>query len=131
MLYKVFQHTSGACRHQPYFVGWEGKGKKKNKTPKGIMRSAVPLPCLFDVVKSQNVAGQRPRQGTKSCRMGRKSVLRSEYTFFYEDPVYKETRLRFAENYGQLRDNPSLRCRGKPIFLLNLFVLLKFFFFFG
>ena len=45
-----------------------------NKTPKGIMRSAVPLPCLFDVVKSQNLAGQRPRQGTKSCRMGRNSV---------------------------------------------------------
>ena len=38
------------------------------------MRSAVPLPCLFDVVKSQNVAGQRPQQGTKSCRMGRNSV---------------------------------------------------------
>ena len=38
------------------------------------MRSAVPLPCFFDVVKSQRVAGQRPRQGTKSCRMGRNSV---------------------------------------------------------
>ena len=38
------------------------------------MRSAVPLPCLFDVVKSQKVAGQRPRQGTKSCRMGRNSI---------------------------------------------------------
>ena len=48
--------------------------RKENKTPKGIMRSAVPLPCFFDVVKSQTVAGQRPRQGTKSCRMGRNSV---------------------------------------------------------
>ena len=38
------------------------------------MRSAVPLPCFFDVVKSHRVAGQRPRQGTKSCRMGRNSV---------------------------------------------------------
>ena len=38
------------------------------------MRSAVPLPCFFDVVKSQGVAGQRPRQGTKSCRMGRNSA---------------------------------------------------------
>ena len=45
-----------------------------NKTPKGIMRSAVPLPCLFDVVKCQRVEGQWPRQGTKSCRMGRNSV---------------------------------------------------------
>ena len=35
------------------------------------MRSAVPLPCFFDVAKLQSVAGQRPRQGTKSCRMGR------------------------------------------------------------
>ena len=45
-----------------------------NKTPRGIKRSAVPLPCFFDVVKSQRVAGQRPRQGTKFCRMGRNSV---------------------------------------------------------
>ena len=45
-----------------------------NKTPKGIMRSAVPLPCFVDVVKLQRVAGQRPRQGTKSCRMGKNSV---------------------------------------------------------
>ena len=45
-----------------------------NKTPKGIMRSAVPLPCFFDVVKLHRVAGQRPQQGTKSCRMVRNSV---------------------------------------------------------
>ena len=45
-----------------------------NKTPKGIMRSAVTVPCFFDVLKSQRVAGQRPQQGTKSCRMGRNSV---------------------------------------------------------
>ena len=45
-----------------------------NQSPKGIMRSAVPLPCFFDVEKSQRVAGQRPRQGTKSCRMGKYSV---------------------------------------------------------
>ena len=36
------------------------KREKENKTPKGIMRSAVPLPCFFDVLKSQGVAGQRP-----------------------------------------------------------------------
>ena len=51
-----------------------GKKDKKDKTPKGIMRSAVPLPCPFDVVKLPRVAGQRPQQGTKSCRMGRNSV---------------------------------------------------------
>ena len=45
-----------------------------NLSPKGIMRSAVPLPCFFEVTKSQKVAGQRPQQGTKSCRMGRNSV---------------------------------------------------------
>ena len=50
------------------------QGNMINKMPKGIMRSAVPLPCFFDVVKSQGVAGQRPRQGTKSCRMGRISI---------------------------------------------------------
>ena len=44
------------------------------------MRSAVPLPCCFDVVKSQGVAGQRPRQGTKSCRMGRNSIRPSVRT---------------------------------------------------
>ena len=48
-----------------------------NQSPRGIMRSAVPLPCFFDVVKSQKVAGQQPRQGTKSCRMGRNSVYLS------------------------------------------------------
>ena len=47
---------------------------KKNQSPKGIMRSAVPLPCFSDVVKSQRVVGQRLRQGTKSCRIGRNSV---------------------------------------------------------
>ena len=43
-------------------------------TTKGIMRLAVHLPCFMDVVKSQNVAGQRLQQGTKSCKMGRDSV---------------------------------------------------------
>ena len=45
-----------------------------NQSPNGIMRSAVPLPCFIDIVKSQRVAGQRPQQGTKSCRMRRNSV---------------------------------------------------------
>ena len=30
-----------------------------NQSPRGIMRSAVPLLCFFNVVKSQKVAGQR------------------------------------------------------------------------
>ena len=46
-----------------------------NQLPKGIMRSAVPLPCFFDVVKSQRVAGQWPWQGTKSGRMGEKFFM--------------------------------------------------------
>ena len=54
---------------------------KSNQSPKGIMRSAVSLPCFFDVVKSQRVAGQRPRQGTKSCRTGRNSVRPSIYPY--------------------------------------------------
>ena len=48
--------------------------EKHNQSPKGIMRLAVPLPCFFDVIKRQRLAGQRPQQGTKSCRMGRFSV---------------------------------------------------------
>ena len=36
----------------------------------------MPLGNWFDVVKSQKLAGQRPRQGTKSCRMGRNSSIR-------------------------------------------------------
>ena len=50
--------------------------------PVGIMRSAVPLPWFFDVVTSQKVAGQRPQQGTKSCRMGRNSVRPSAHPLF-------------------------------------------------
>ena len=45
--------------------------------PKGIMGSAVPLPCFFDVVKSQRVAGKWPQLGTKSCRMGKNSLCPS------------------------------------------------------
>ena len=45
-----------------------------NQSPKGIMRSAVPLRCFIDVVKSQRVAGQRPQQVTKFCLMGSNSV---------------------------------------------------------
>ena len=47
-----------------------GGNERGNQSPKGIIRSAVPLPCSFDVVKSQRVAGQRPLQETKSCRIG-------------------------------------------------------------
>ena len=38
-----------------------------NQSPKCIMRSAVPLPCFFDVVKCKRVAGQRPQQRMKPC----------------------------------------------------------------
>ena len=34
------------------------KKKKRNQSPKGIMRSAVPLPCFFEVTMSQKVVGQ-------------------------------------------------------------------------
>ena len=50
---------------------------KKNQLPTVIMQLAVPLPCYSDVIKSQRVAGQRPQEGTKSSRMGRKSVCPS------------------------------------------------------
>ena len=38
------------------------------------LAKAVPLPCFFDFVKSQKVAGQRPQQGMKSYRIGRNSI---------------------------------------------------------
>ena len=63
------------------------KIKRGNQSPKGIMRSAVPLPCFFDVVKSQTVAGQRPQQGTKSCRMGRNSVRPSVHPSNHPFPI--------------------------------------------
>ena len=49
----------------------------------------------FDVVESQIVAGQRPRQGTKSCRMGRNSV---------HPPI----RLPFKGSGGQLEGSEGL-----------------------
>ena len=46
-------------------IRWKRRKRKdeirRNKTPKCIMRSAVPLSCYFDAMISQWVAGQRPR----------------------------------------------------------------------
>jgi len=41
--------------------------------------------------------------------------------FFLLGPVYKDTRLRFAQKLRQIKDNPSLRFKGKKIVLLNFF----------
>ena len=51
------------------------------KTPKSIMRSTVPLACLFDVVKSQNVTGPaegvwEPAGGFEACWKGLRAGLR-------------------------------------------------------
>ena len=86
----------------------------KNKMPKGIMRSAVPLPCLFDVVKSQNVAGQRPRQGTKSCRMGRNSVHLSTHTTVHLLNKGSEGLLEGSEGYLEESEGLSERSEGHP-----------------
>ena len=64
---------SGKRRVFHYFIA----ESKANHLPKDIMRSAAPLPCFFDIVKSQRIARQRPQQGTKSCRMGRNAVHKS------------------------------------------------------
>ena len=50
------------------------RATKHNQSPKGIMRSAVTLSCLFDVVKSQKVAGQRAQQGKNGVEWGGNSV---------------------------------------------------------
>ena len=39
----------------------EKEKKKGNQSPKGIIRSATPLPCFFDVVKSQRESRQRTK----------------------------------------------------------------------
>ena len=46
--------------------------KKEKQLPKGIMRSAVPLPCFFDVVKSQKVAGEKGKTRSKRIKKKRK-----------------------------------------------------------
>ena len=76
-----------------------------NQLPKGIMRSAVPLHCFFDVVKSQKVAGQQPRQGTKSCRMGRNSVRPSAHPSFdwSSRPLSKGSEGQLEASKGQLK----------------------------
>ena len=56
---KQIRSTAGfCCKH---FIDKNPLCKTFNQTPTGIMRSAVPFPCFFDVLKSQRVAGQRPR----------------------------------------------------------------------
>ena len=79
---RLGDHTKG--RHGDHAKGVTMTKKwrlilKHNQSLKGIMRSTVPLPCFFDVKKSHRVARERPRQGTKFCRMGRNSVLLSIY----------------------------------------------------
>ena len=46
------------------------------------MRSAVPFPCFFDIVKSQKVAGQRAQHWTKSRTMTGNSVHLSAHPSF-------------------------------------------------
>ena len=74
---------------------------KKNQSPKGIIWSAVPLPCFFAVLKSQRVAGQRPREGTKSCRMGRNSVRLSIRPFVHLWACQRALRVLRANLSGQ------------------------------
>ena len=94
-----------------FFYLYVRGGFIENKTPKGIMRSAVPLPCLFDVVKSQNVAGQRPRQGTKSCRIGRNSVHPSPLWLALR-PCWLVLRL-----WGARHNNTMINWDLEPLFL--------------
>ena len=56
---KQIRSTAGfCCKH---FIDKNLLCKTFNQTPTGIMRSAVPFPCFFDVLKSQRVAEQRPQ----------------------------------------------------------------------
>ena len=87
----------------------EGKIEKErmNQAPKGIMRSAVPLPCYFDVLKSHKVAGQRPQQGTKFCRIGRNSVCLSVHPSVHPSIChpYKGSEGQLEESESQLDES--------------------------
>ena len=41
-----------------------------NQAPTGIIWSAVPFSCFFNVVKTQRVAAEQLQEGTKLFRMG-------------------------------------------------------------
>ena len=55
---------------------------------KGIIWSAVPLPCYFDVVKLRRVAEQQPQKGTKSFKMGRNSKCLSVHPYVCLPPCW-------------------------------------------
>ena len=99
-----------------YCMGGKGfspqKKEERNQLPKGIMRSAVPLPCFIDVIKSQRVAGQQPRQGTKSCRMGRNSV-RTYVRPSVRPPVHPPPLWLALKHLGSRVDRPTKGWTGR------------------
>ena len=53
MITNRFQFGEGKIFCMKLLKSMQHYKKEKNQSPKGIMRSAVPLPCFFDVVKSE------------------------------------------------------------------------------
>ena len=52
------------------YLFWAHRVLAENQSPKGIMRSAVPLPRFFDIVESQRGAVHRPQQGPEGSPGG-------------------------------------------------------------
>ena len=74
--------------------------KYHNQLPKGIIWSAVPLPCFFAVWKLQRVAGQWPQEATKSCRIGKNSIcpsIRLSVHLFSHLSVHPSVHLRACQ----------------------------------
>ena len=86
-----------------------------NQSPKGIIWSAVPLPCFFVVEKSYRITRQRPREGTKSCRMGKNSVhLSARPSFGWSNcPLSKGSEDQLEGSEGQLVGSEGLQERSK------------------
>ena len=57
------------------------KNEKKDKSPKGIIRTAVPLPCLFSNIKSLRWQGSGPDRGR--CPVEHRGEIPS-ILFYYE-----------------------------------------------
>ena len=78
-------------------------------------KAAVPLPCFFAVLKSQRVAGQQPREGTKSCRMGRNSVRPSVHPLVHPWACQRALRARWRVLRANLRSLRGLRVSWRSL----------------
>ena len=65
-------------------------------------------------MKSQRAAGQRPREGTKSCRMGRNSVCPSVHLSFHPWACQRALRLQGFAGQPEGSEGQPERSEGQP-----------------